>query len=117
MSEKTSTAQIQINLVTPGVAAREYHLPEGATLADLLRRCGYHSAGHAVLVDGATPEEALALQDGTVVTIVPRPEQTVGAEPWRATIAAFQNEDLFQEYTESLKARREAEDPEEGPAA
>ena len=40
MSEKTTTAEIQVHLVHPGNAARDYHLPEGSTLADLLRRSG-----------------------------------------------------------------------------
>lgn len=116
MSEKTSTAEIQVHLVRPGIAARDYHLPEGATLADLLRRSGA-PADQAVLVDGVTPEEALALHDGAVVTIVPRPEDAAGDEPWRATLPALQDEDLYREYAEALKARRRSEDPEEDPPA
>ena len=111
MSEKTSTAEIQVHLVRSGIAARDYHLPEGATLADLLRRSGAPSADQAVLVDGVTPEEALALRDGAVVSIVPRPGHAASDEPWRATIPAFRDEDLFREYAEALKARRSSEDP------
>jgi hypothetical protein len=55
MSEKTSTAEIQVHLVRPGIAARDYHLPEGATIADLLRRSGAPAVDQAVLVDGVTP--------------------------------------------------------------
>jgi hypothetical protein len=117
MSEKTTTVEIQVHLVRPGVAVRAYQLPEGATLADLLRCSGSAAAGQAFLIDGATPAEALVLHDGAVVTIVPQSGNAVGAEPWRATIPAFQDEDLFREYTEALKARRRAEDPEEGPLA
>jgi hypothetical protein len=51
------------------------------------------------------------------VTIVPPSGHAVGAEPWRATIPALLDDDLFREYTEALKARREAEDPKEGPPA
>jgi hypothetical protein len=40
MTEKTSTADIPVHPVRPGVAARDYHLTEGATLADLRRRSG-----------------------------------------------------------------------------
>jgi hypothetical protein len=71
MSEKISTAEILVHLVGPGVAPRDYHLPEGATLADLLRCSGSLTASLGVLVDGVTPEEAMALRDGAVVTIVP----------------------------------------------
>jgi hypothetical protein len=117
MSEKTSTAAIQVHLVRPGIAARDYHLPEGATLADLLRRSGAPAADQTVLVDGLTPEETLALRDGAVVTIVPRPGAATGNEPWRATIPASRDEDLFREYTEALEARRRAVEPDEDPSA
>ncbi len=117
MSEKTSTAEIQVRLVRPGIVARDFHLPEGTTLADLLHRSGSLAAGQAVLVDGVTPEEALALHDGAVVTIVPHSGYAVGAEPWHATIPAFRDDDLFREYTEVLEARRRAEDPDEGSSA
>jgi hypothetical protein len=51
------------------------------------------------------------------VTIVPQPGNAAGAEPWRATIPALRDEDLFREYTEALEARRRAEDAVEGPSA
>jgi hypothetical protein len=114
MSEKISTTGILVHLVRPGVAARDYHLPEGATLADLLRCSESLTAGQGVLVDGVTPEEAMLLRDGAVVTIVPESGRADGAEPWRATIPAFQNEELYREYAEALQARREAENPDEG---
>src|SRR5437016_5321430 len=117
MSEKTSTAEIQIYLVRPGVAVRVYHLPENATLADVLRRSGTPAEGQAGLVDSVTPEEALELRDGAVVTIVTQPGAATGAEPWRATIPAFRDEDLFREYTEALEARRRSADPTVDPSA
>jgi hypothetical protein len=62
-------------------------------------------------------EDPLTLRDGAVETIVPRPEAVVGDEPRRATLPAFRDEDLFQEYTEALMARRRSVDTEEGPSA
>ena len=53
----------------------------------------------------------LTLHEGVIVTIVPRPRNAVGDEPWRATIPAFQDEALFQEYFDALKARRHEDDP------
>jgi hypothetical protein len=116
MNKKTSTVEIQVHFVRTGVT-RDYHLPEGATLADLLRRSGVPAADQSVLVDGVTPEEALALRDGAVVTIVPRPGDADRDQPWRATIPAFRDEGLSREYTETLKARRRSVDPEEDPSA
>jgi hypothetical protein len=107
MSElKTSAEAILVHLVRPGVGVRDYHLAVGATLADLLRQSGSLATDQAVFVDGLPLEECLPLHEGVVVTIVPKPSNAAGTEPWRATIPAFRDEALFQEYSEILKARR-----------
>jgi hypothetical protein len=117
MTEKSATAEIQVHLVRPGVAGRDCLMPEGATLADLLRLSGALAADQVVMVDGVTSEESLMLRDGAVVTIVPRPGAATGNEPWHATIPAFQDAALFREYTEALKARRRSTEPDEDPSA
>jgi hypothetical protein len=115
MSErKTSTEDILVHLVRPGVGARDYHLSAGATLADLLRLSETSTTNKTVFVDGVPPEEVLPLHEGAVVTIVPRPRDAAGDEPWRATIPAFRDEALFQEYSEALKARRHEVNSDEG---
>jgi hypothetical protein len=86
---KTSTEEILVQLVRPGVGARDYRLSLGATLADLLRVSGASVANQAVLVDCVRPEEAVSLHSGMVVTIVPRPKYADDDEPWRATVPAF----------------------------
>ena len=114
MSElKTSTEEILVHLVRPGVGERDYHLSAGATLADLLRLSETSTTNQAVFIDGAPPEEVLPLHEGVVVTIVPRPRNNAGDEPWRATIPAFRDEALFQEYSDALKARRQEVNPDE----
>ncbi len=103
MSEpKTSTAEILVHLVRPGVGTRDYHLFEGATFADLLRLSGTLLSNQAVFIDGVSPEEALPLHDGMVVTVVPK--NTPGDEPWRAIVPAFRDDAVFEEYSEALKA-------------
>ena len=115
MSEpKTSTQEILVHLVRPGFGARDYHLPEGATLADLLRLSGTSTTNQAVFVAGVPPEEGLVLREGVVVTVVPQLGNGAGDEPWRAAVPAFQDEQLFQEYSEAVKARRHEVEPEEG---
>jgi sulfur carrier protein ThiS len=111
---KSSAEGILIHLVRPGVGVQDYHLAEGATLADLLRQSGTSTTDQAILVDGIPPEEYLPLSMGVVVTIVPRPRNAAGDEPWRAAVPAFRDEALFQEYSEALKALRHGDDPEEG---
>jgi hypothetical protein len=105
----------RVRLVRPGAGAQEYHLPNEATLADLLRRSRAATAGQAVYVDGVPAEEAAPLHDGAVVMIVPRPENAAAVEPWRQTIPSFRDEHLFRQYTETLKARRRDLGPDEDP--
>ena len=116
MSEpKTSTDEILVHLVRPGGEARDYHLAEGATLADLLRLSGVPPTGdRAVLVDGAPTEEALPLREGVVVTVIPGPGDAPAVEPWRAAVPAFGDDTLFEEYQEALRERRREMDPDEG---
>jgi hypothetical protein len=66
----------------------------------------------AVFVDGASPEDALPLHEGAVVSVVPRPIAP-GDEPWRATIPAFQDETLFREYSDVMNVRRRELNPDE----
>lgn len=112
---KSPTEEILVHLVRPGVGAQDYHLPEGATLADLLRQSGTTTTDQAIFVDGISPEEGLSMSMGAIVTIVPLSRDASGDEPWRAAIPAFRDESLSREYSEALEARRRGS-PEEGPA-
>ena len=117
MSEtRTSTEEILVHFLRPGIVSRDYHLADGTTLADLLRLAAISTANQAIFVDGVPPEEAVPLRDGAVVTIVPRPRNSAGEEPWHASVPAFRDEDIAREYSEAMKARRDA-DPGEDPAA
>jgi hypothetical protein len=107
MSEPgTSTDEIRVHLVRPGVGLWDYNLSVGATLADLLRVSGSTMENEAAFVDTVPLEETSPLHEGAVVTIAPRPANNVRDEPWLASIPAFQDESLFQEYSDALKARR-----------
>jgi hypothetical protein len=105
---RTSTEEILVHFVRPGVGSRDYRPVEGATLADLLRLSGISTASQAVFIDGVPPEEALPLRDGAVVMIVPRPGGTAGEEPWRASVSALRDQDIAREYSEAMKARWDA---------
>lgn len=95
-----------VQLVRPGVGVQGYHLVNGATLGDLLRRSKASIKGKAAFIDGVPAEETTPLHDGAVVIIVPQPRNASVDEPWRATIPSFQDESLFRQYMETLKARR-----------
>jgi len=47
--------------------------------------------------------------------IVPQPRNAAVDEPWRTTIHSFQDESLFKQYLENLKAHRHEIDADEGP--
>lgn len=109
--------KILVRLLRPGVGVQKYHLTKGATLADLLRRSEATTTNQAVSVDGLEAEETVPLHDGAVVMIVPQPRNSAVDEPWRVTIPSFQDEALFRQYTEALKARRRDLGLEEEPEA
>jgi sulfur carrier protein ThiS len=110
LSEEPDNA---VQLVRPGVGSREYHLPKGATVADLLRSSGANTGNQIIVVEGVAVDEETSLYDGAVVTVVPKPENAALDEPWRATIPSFRDEKLFREYAEFLKGRREDLGPDE----
>jgi hypothetical protein len=104
-----------VRLVRPGVGVQKYCLPNGATLADLLRRSEATTTNQAVYVDGVVAEETVPLRDGAVVMVVAQPRKTAVDDAWRATIPSFQDDDLFEQYREILKVRRRLRAREEDP--
>jgi hypothetical protein len=102
-----------VRLVRPGLGVREYRLPKGATLADLLRRSRVNTTNQVIVVDGISFDEDKPLHNGAVVTIVPQLESAAPDAPWRATIPSFRDEALFRQYTDLLKARRRDLGPDE----
>ena len=109
---ETSTG-IVVRLARPGAKPEEFHLPEGATLADLLRASGTLTADQSVLIGGVPLEEAVALTDGVVVAVMPRPAVESEKEPWRVPIVAFDDEATWAEYIEIMKESRRRNYPDE----
>ena len=99
-------SKILVRLVRLGVGVQGYHLENGATLGDLLRRSKATITGRAAYIDGVLAEESTPLRDGAIVMVVPQLKNAAVDEPWRATIPSFQDESLFRQYMETLKARR-----------
>lgn len=95
-----------VHLVRTGLGVRKYHLSNGVTLADLLRRSKTTTVSRTVYVDGLPADENIPLRDGSVVTVVPEPTNAAVAQPWLATIPSFQDDEIFEQYRAILKARR-----------
>jgi sulfur carrier protein ThiS len=106
-------SKILVKIVQPGLGVQEYSLPEGATLAELLRRHGATTANQIVSVDGLIVEEKVPLHDGAVAVIVPQSRNAAGDEPWRATVPSFRDEALFRQYTDLLESGRQQLGPDE----
>jgi hypothetical protein len=96
-------------LIRERVGREDHTLPEGATLADLLRAAGVGDAPHVITIDGRSIEEFLVLRPGMVVTLVPVISKAVTRDSWRETFGMFKDDPHFQEMVEAGRAIREAD--------
>jgi hypothetical protein len=104
---------IRVQFVRTGVGVQECPLPEGATLAELLRRLGVATTDQDVYVDGVVAEEAGPLHDGAIVMVLPQSPRAAVDQPWRATIPSFRDDALFRQYADRLESRRRQLGPDE----
>jgi hypothetical protein len=110
MGTEPAAAEIEgVVLLRMGVGRQEFVLPEGATLADLLREAEVDADDQEIMIDGRSLEEIFVLQPGTIVTVMPRPKETSRRRSWRDTIGMFRGDPVFAEIVEAGRAIREAE--------
>lgn len=84
-------------------------LPEGATLADLLRHVGAEARGLNFEIDGRYIEEALVLKSGMRITILPELLRQPGPRDWLRTVGMFADDPTFEEAVAAGRAYREAD--------
>jgi hypothetical protein len=84
-------------------------LPEGATLADLLREAGAAICSPKLLIDGRPIEEAMTLGHGMTIAIVPEPPETPRKRSWLDTVGMFADDPDFEEAVAEGRAIREAD--------
>jgi sulfur carrier protein ThiS len=82
-------------------------LPEGATLADLLRHVGAEARSLNFLIDGRYIEEALVLKSGMRITIFPESLLASPGKDWRKTVGIFADDPTFDEFVAACRAIRE----------
>jgi sulfur carrier protein ThiS len=99
----------EVTLLRPEGAAQTYTLPEGATLADLLREAGAAAPRPSILIGGRPIEEATVLESGMVITLVPEPPQTPAKKDWRRTVGMIADDADFEEWMAACRAIREAD--------
>jgi hypothetical protein len=108
-AEPATEAKNGVTLLRLGVGKEVIDLPEGATLADLLRLAMVSADGHEVYVDGRPLEECLVLKPGTIVSLVPRAGRAASEFDWRGVVGAFHGNPEFEAMMEQVQAEREAE--------
>lgn len=105
--------RLGVTVLRLGLGKEEYALPEGSTLADLLRKAGESLDCHDVMIDGRPLADQILLQSGMIVSIVPKSNGSVATAPWRETIGMFRDDPAFEEMMRDVEAARRAEPEEE----
>lgn len=108
--------EVVVTLVRAGFAAQRFRLPEGSTLEDLIHRSGASRSRQTITVNGTIPEKSLPLRNGALVIFVPAPGNAAGGEHRHSAVPSLRDDDLFEQYRDILKARRESRAREEGGA-
>lgn len=110
MGAKPTTAEkIGVILIRMGIGREEVVLPEGATLADLLREARIEKDGQEILIDGRPIEDLLVLQPGMIVTLAPGKKDDKSKPSWWDSVGMFRDDPTFPEFIERVKARRDQE--------
>jgi sulfur carrier protein ThiS len=110
MGAKPATAEKNgVILIRMGVGREEVALPEGATLADLLRAARIEEDGQEILIDGRPLEESLVLQPGSIVTVSPGRKNDGSRPLWWDSVGMFRDDPTFEEMMKRIEARRDSE--------
>jgi hypothetical protein len=105
----TEKETIEVRLLRTGQDLRTYTLPEGATLADLMREANTTYRSSNLLVDGRYLESAIVLKSGMLITILPDPAAAPLIRSWRDTVGMFADDPDFEDMVEAGRAIREAD--------
>jgi sulfur carrier protein ThiS len=99
----------EVTLLGTAGGAQTITLPEGATLADLLRQVGAGARSLNFEIDGRYIEESLVLRTGMTITILPESLQGQAKKDWRKTVGMFADDPTFEEAVAAGRAYREAD--------
>jgi hypothetical protein len=105
----TVNGVMEVTLLRPDLGSQTFTLPDGATLADLLREAGGGIQAKNILIDGRPLEEVLILNSGMAITVVPEPPPSPAKRSWRDTVGWFADDPDFQAMVDAGRAYREAD--------
>src|SRR5437762_1840395 len=110
MSTASTTKRCtEVTLLRPESGSQTFTLPEGATLADLLREAGAAIRSPNLLIDGRPIEEAVILKSGMMITILPELPQAPRQRSWRDSVGTVQDTPAFRAMIAEGRAIREAD--------
>jgi hypothetical protein len=104
----TENRTIEVTLYRTGVDLQVFTMPEGASLADLLREAGVPPRDSSLIINGRFIESILTLETGMTITILPDPPG-MRIRSWRDTVGMFADDPDFEEMVEAGRAIREAD--------
>ena len=93
-------------LLRLGTGREDHILPEGATLADLLRAAGVGTENQTVFLDEKPIEECLVLKPGTIVSLLPRSRSVAAGTSWQDGVGMFRDDPGFQGMMKVVEANR-----------
>ena len=93
---------IEVRLLRTGQDLQTYTLPEGATLADLMREANTTYRSSNLLIDGRYLESAIVLKSGMLISIMPEPPGSPGIRSWRDTVGMFADDPDFDSVRAEL---------------
>jgi len=108
-AEPATVPKSRVTLLRMGVGKEEIELPEGATLADLVRLAGVRTDAQEIFIDGRTLLECLTLPPGAIVSVVPKPGNAAGAGDWRGAVGISRGDPLFEESVKAGRAYRDSQ--------
>lgn len=104
----TENRTIEVTLYRTGADLQVFTMPEGASLADLLRAAGVPPRDSSLLINGRSIESILTLESGMTITILPEPPG-LHIRSWRDTVGMFADNPFFEEAVAEGRAIREAD--------
>jgi hypothetical protein len=104
----TENRTIEVTLYRTGADLKVFTMPEGSSLADLLREAGIPPRDSGLVINGRSIESIVTLESGMTVTILPEPAGT-RIRSWRDTVGMFADDPDFEEMVQAGRAIREAD--------
>jgi hypothetical protein len=107
--ENARVVSIKVVLVRPLFGPREWFIPPGSTVGELLERAHASALNHEIMIGRRVVDPSHPLKKGSVVHLVPRARGAIDPLSWRDTVGMFRDDPAFDDMVEAGRAIREAD--------